>query len=249
MIEDWRFYAVAIPAVLILGLSKSGFASGFGLLAVPLMSTVVPVPDAAAIMMPVLLVVDVMGLAAYRPYADWTLIRYLVPLGLAGTVLGTLVFKLVDSRYIAGVVGVMTLLFLLQRLIASSRAEGNHMPRWLGGALAVVAGFTSFVAHAGSPPFNAYVAPIRLAPLVFTGTSAVFFSILNLSKWGPYAWLGLLDMRNMSASLVLLPFAAAGLLVGLKIATKIQPRQFYALVYAGMLVSGLKLIWDAGLTP
>ncbi len=66
MIEDWRFYAVAIPAVLILGLSKSGFASGFGLLAVPLMSTAVPVPDAAAIMMPVLLVVDVMGVAAYR---------------------------------------------------------------------------------------------------------------------------------------------------------------------------------------
>ena len=37
IITDPLFYAVAVPAVLLMGLSKSGFASGFGALATPLM--------------------------------------------------------------------------------------------------------------------------------------------------------------------------------------------------------------------
>ena len=62
LIHDAAFYAVAVPAVLLMGLSKSGFLGGFGSLAVPLMALVVPVPQAAAIMLPLLLVMDAAGL-------------------------------------------------------------------------------------------------------------------------------------------------------------------------------------------
>jgi uncharacterized protein len=111
--------------------------------------------------------------------------------------------------------------------------------------LTATSGFTSFVAHAGGPPVNAYVLPLRLAPVAFAATMSVFFFVINLSKWIPYGWLGLLDLRNMVTSLALMPVAPIGVLVGVRLAHRIQPLLFYRLVYLGMLLTGLKLVWDA----
>ncbi|MET0311339.1 MAG: sulfite exporter TauE/SafE family protein [Burkholderiaceae bacterium] len=244
LITDWQFYAVAIPAVLLLGVSKSGFGAGFGSLAVPLMALAVTVPQAAAILMPVLLLMDVLGLAAFRRHFDMKLIRFLVPFGLLGTVVGTLSFRLLDSTLVAGIVGIFTLLFLAQRLVFPPRPDSPHPPKWLGAILTVTSGFTSFVSHAGGPPLNAYVIPMRMAPVAFAATMSAFFFMINLSKWVPYAWLGLLDMRNMTTSLALLPFAPVGVLVGVRIAHRIDPKLFYRLVYIGMFLTGCKLVWD-----
>ncbi|HSV34920.1 MAG TPA: sulfite exporter TauE/SafE family protein [Ramlibacter sp.] len=248
LITDPRFYAAAIPAVLLMGVSKSGFGSGFGSLAVPLMALAVTVPEAAAILMPILLVMDLLGLAAFRKHFDMRLVRFLVPLGLLGTVVGTLSFRYLDSRLVAGIVGVLTLLFLAQRLAFPPGPDSPHPPAWLGGLLTVASGFTSFVSHAGGPPVNAYVIPMRLPPLVFSATMAVFFFVLNLSKWVPYAWLGLLDTRNMATSIALLPFAPVGVLAGVKLAHHIRPALFYRLIYIGMFLTGCKLVWDGFLS-
>ena len=207
LIADPYFYAVTIPAVLLLGVSKSGFGAGFGSLAVPMMALAVTVPQAAAILMPVLLVMDVMGMAAFRKDLDLRLLRFLLPFGLLGIVIGALLFKALDVRTVAGVVGVFTLLFLAQRLLFPPRPDSVPPPRWLGAILTTTSGFTSFIAHAGGPPINAYMIPLRLPPIRFAATMAFFFFFINLSKWLPYAWLGLLDMRNLATSLVLLPLA------------------------------------------
>jgi len=245
LITDLAFYAVAIPAVLLLGMSKSGFGSGFGSLAVPMMALAVTVPQAAAILMPILLVMDLMGMAAFRRHVDWKLLRFLLLPGVLGIVIGTLLFRSLDARLVAGIVGGFTLLFLAQRLLFPPRADSAPPPRWVGFLLATTSGFTSFIAHAGGPPINAYVIPMRLSPLLFTGTMAFFFFVVNLSKWVPYAWLGLLDWRNMSTSLALLPFAPLGVWAGVRIAHRIQPQLFYRLVYTGMFLTGIKLVWDA----
>ena len=245
LITDPFFYVVAIPAVLLMGISKSGFGAGFGSLAVPLMALSVTVPEAAAILMPVLLLVDLLGLAAFRRDFDRALLKFLIPFGLLGTLLGALLFKVLDAHIVAGIVGGCTLLFLAQRLLFPPRPDSVAAPRWIGAVLTVISGFTSFVAHAGGPPLSAYVIPMRLAPVVFSATMAVFYFAINLSKWIPYAWLGLLDARNMSTSVVLLPFAAVGVWIGVRIARRINPSLFYRLIYLGMFLTGSKLLWDA----
>ena len=244
IITDPFFYAVAIPAVLLLGISKSGFGAGFGSLAVPIMALSISVPQAAAILMPVLLLMDLLGMAAFRRDFDRQLLKFLIPFALVGTVIGALLFKLLDSRVVAGMVGAFTLLFLAQRLLFPPRADSPPPPRWLGAVLTITSGFTSFIAHAGGPPINAYVIPLRLSPLKFTATMAFLFFVINLSKWVPYAWLGLLDMKSMSTSLVLLPLAPVGVWMGLKIARRISPVLFYRFVYGGMFLTGCKLLWD-----
>lgn len=245
LITDPAFYLVAVPAVLLMGVSKSGFGAGFGSLAVPMMALAVSVPEAAAILMPVLLVMDVLGMAAFRKDFDPSLLKFLVPCGMLGIVLGTLLFKVLDSHTVAGWVGAFTLLFLAQRLLFAPKPESPPPPRWLGALLATVSGFTSFIAHAGGPPISAYVIPLKLSPVRFTATMAYFFFVINLSKWIPYAWLGLLDMRNMATSMVLLPLAPIGVWVGVRLARRIAATLFYRFLYAGMLLTGVKLLWDA----
>lgn len=244
LITDWQFYAVTIPAVLLLGISKSGFGAGFGSLAVPIMALAVTVPQAAAILMPILFVMDVMGLAAYRRNFDARLLKLLIPAGLFGTLIGTLSFKYLNAPLVAGIVGLFTLLFLAQRLLFPPKADSAAPPKWVGALLTTTSGFTSFVAHAGGPPINAYVLPMRLPPMVYTSTMLVFFFVMNLAKWVPYAWLGLLDTRNMVTSLALLPIAPIGVYIGVRMARRIKPALFYRLIEAGMLLTGCKLVYD-----
>ncbi len=86
--------------------------------------------------------------------------------------------------------------------------------------------------------------PLKLKPVVFTGTMAFLFFVVNLSKWVPYAWLGLLDWRNLATSLLLLPLAPLGVWIGVRMARRISPELFYRVVYVGMFLTGIKLVWD-----
>jgi uncharacterized membrane protein YfcA len=233
-----------VPAVLLMGLSKSGFGAGFGALAVPLMALVMPVPQAAAIMLPLLAVMDGFGLAALWRERDRDLIRLLLPAGLAGTVIGTLLFGWLSASVVAGLVGALTLGFLAIRRFFPPRRDAPPPPRWLGWLLGMTSGFTSFVAHAGGPPIGFYVMPLKLSPVRFTATMAVFFAAINASKWLPYAWLGLIDTRNLLASAVLLPLAPLGVWLGVRVVRHVPPRLFYGLFELGMLLTGLKLLWD-----
>jgi uncharacterized protein len=244
LIADPWFYAAAIPAVLLMGLSKSGFASGFGALATPLMALSIPVPQAAAIMLPLLLIMDGAGLQRLWRDRDPALLKLLLPAGLLGTVVGTLLFGVFTSNTVSGVVGALTLLFLAQRLLFPPHADASPPPRWLGFVLGIASGFTSFVAHAGSPPISAYALSLRLAPMTYAATMAVFFAAVNLSKWLPYAWLGLIDLRNMSTALVLMPLAPLGVWLGVRLTRHIRPTWFYRLAYVGMFLTGAKLLWD-----
>ena len=206
LITDPYFYAVAVPAVLLLGISKSGFGAGFGSLAVPLMALTISVPQAAAILMPLLLLMDLLGIAAFRKDFDYPFLKFLVPFGLVGTVVGALLFRVLDAHTVAAIVGGFTLLFLAQRLLFPPRPDSPPPPKWLGALLTITSGF--------------------------------------LSKWIPYAWLGLLDWRNMATSLVLLPLAPIGVWVGVRMARTISPVWFYRAIYGGMFLTGVKLLWD-----
>lgn len=244
IITDPFFYLVTVPAVLLLGISKSGFGAGFGSLAVPMMALAVTVPEAAAILMPVLLLMDVLGMAAFRKDFDLKLLKFLIPFGMLGIAIGAVLFKVLDARTVAGMVGGFTLLFLAQRLLFPPKPDSAAPPRWLGAILTTTSGFTSFIAHAGGPPISAYVIPLKLSPVQYTATMAFFFFVVNLSKWIPYGYLGLLDMRNMATSLVLLPLAPLGVWVGVRLARRISQVVFYRFLYTGMFLTGVKLLWD-----
>jgi uncharacterized membrane protein YfcA len=248
LITDPAFYAAAIPAVLLMGLAKSGFLSGLGAAATPLLALTVPVPQAGAIMLPLLMAMDATTLQQLWKERDTALLKLLMPAGLVGILLGALLFRSIPAPAVAGITGALTLLFLALRLAnipAKPGPDSHPAPnRLLGRILAIASGFTSFIVHAGGPPLSAYLLPLRLSPIQLTATTAVFFTGINLSKWLPYAWLGLLDTANLSTSLVLLPLTPIGVWVGVWMTRRIAPDWFYRIAYVGMAVSGGKLLWD-----
>ena len=245
VIHDPVFYAVAVPAVLLVGLSKSGFAAGFGSLATPVLALTLPAPQAAAIMLPLLLAMDATGLQQMWRDRDPVLLRRVLPYGVLGVAVGAALFGLLSAQAVAGLLGVLTLGFLAQRLFFAPRRDKPPAPHWVGRACATAGGFTSFVAHAGGPPMYAYLLPLRMDPRVVSGTMAVFFGVINMVKLVPYTALGLMDLRNLATSLLLLPVAPLGVWAGVWLVRRVDTTWFYRLAYVGMLLTGLKLLWDA----
>ena len=243
LIPEPLFWALAVPAVLLMGLSKSGFATGFGALAVPLMALAVPVPQAAAVMMPLLLAMDAATLQHLFRHPDWRLLRLLLPWGLAGTLVGWAAFGLLSARAVSALTGALALAFVAHQVLRH-RAPTRPASRWVGGLCAASSGFTSFISHSGGPPMLAYLLPQRLPPLVFSATMAVFFAALNASKWVPYALLGLIDWSNMLSALLLLPLAPVGVWIGVWLTHRIAPTWFYRIAWTGMTLTGAKLLWD-----
>ena len=177
--------------------------------------------------------------------ADWALLRRLIPAGLVGIGIGWLSFGVLPPRVVAGLLGGVTLLFLVQRLAFPPRADAPLPGHGARAALGAISGFTSFLAHAGGPPIAMALLPLKMAPMVYSGTQAVFFTTINLSKWLPYALLGTLDTRNLVSAVVLMPVAVLAVTVGARLSRLISPRTFFHLIHAGMFATGVKLLFDA----
>ncbi len=244
MITDWHFYAIAIPAVLLVGLSKSGFLAGLGSFATPMLALSIPAPQAAAIMLPLLMVMDVTGVQKLWKERDPVMLKLLLPAGLVGVAVGMAFFGSLSSAQVSVVIGVVTLVFLAQRRLGLTFEKIQHSDNW-GRLMSAVSGFTSFIAHAGGPPMMAYTLPLRIAPITLTATMAVHFAAINLAKWVPYALLGLFDRRNLLTALVLVPVAPLGVWLGVWLTKRMKPATFYAIADVVMLIVGVQLMAKA----
>ena len=243
---DPLFIAVAIIAVLLAGISKSGFGGAMGGLSVPLMSLLIATPQAAAIMLPILLVMDALGLLVFRGKGDAANLRIIIPGALLGILFGALTFHLVDPRWIKGLIGLEAALFGIDRL-RSARAVAAARPPEVGRGLfwSAISGFTSFISHAGGPPILQYLLPQNMDRVRMVGTTVIYFSLVNFVKLVPYAFLGLLDLSNLRIALLLLPAAPLGYWLGLKLLKGLPQAPFNLAIAIAMLATGVKLIADA----
>lgn len=248
LIVDPAFYAAAVPAVILAGISKAGLGGAVGGLAVPVMSLAIAPPRAVAILLPILLVMDAMGLFAFRGKIDRAVLRVAIPAGLVGTLLGWWLFRTVDERWIRGLIGAEAVIFALQRLLEGQAAwTGAPRPLRTGRAAfwSAVSGFTSFVSHAGGPPMMQLMMPLKLHREIFVGTMAWYFAAINFSKIGPYGALGLLDETQLATSLALMPAVPVGYVLGLVLLRKASPALFVRVATVALLATGCKLLWDA----
>lgn len=241
---DPTLLAVVLAASFVVGLAKSGLVPSVGAAVVPLLVLVMPPRDAAGMMLPILMVMDVVALINLRREVDWSNLRVLVPGAVVGIGIGALTSSLVPDAASELGVGLVSLLFVASslRFAAGRRPAAPSRPRGLfwGG----VAGLTSFISHTGGPPFQIYVLPQRLSPARFAGTSAWFFAIVNAVKLGPYILLGQLSAHNLQLSLIGLVPALAGIGLGLILVRRIPAVWFYKAAYVLIFLLGLKLVWD-----
>jgi uncharacterized protein len=245
MITDPLFYLVATPAILLLGLSKGGF-SGLGLISLPLMALVISPVQAAAVMLPILITQDVVTVWAYRHTWDGRNLAILLPGAALGIGVGYLLAAHVSDAAVALAVGVISIAFAIRRLMIERQGVPAPMrpgviKGWLCGA---ACGFTSMIAHAGTPPFQIYVLPQRLARDVFVGTGAVLFAAINWIKVLPYVALGQFTRENLLTSMALLPLAVLATWLGVLLVRRVSGERFYTAIYLLLILVGLKLVWQ-----
>lgn len=244
MITDPWFYVLAVIAVLILGVAKGGLAGGVGLVAVPLMSLAIEPARAAAILLPILMVMDATALRPYWRRWDTSNLATCAPGALLGTALGFATFDLLSPARLKVMVGLIALVFSLRWWFGGDPGPPRRASMLRGTLWSTLAGFTSFSVHAGGPPLHIYLLPQQLDKTVFQATTVAFFFAVNWLKLGPYAWLGQLDGSNLLTSLILLPVGPLGIALGAYLHNRIDETLFYRFVYGALVVLGIQLIRD-----
>ncbi|MDJ0993601.1 MAG: sulfite exporter TauE/SafE family protein [Dinoroseobacter sp.] len=240
------FFAVTIFAVLLTGVSKSGFGGGLGVMSVPLMSLFVPPPFAAAVLMPILLVMDILVVYRYRKNWSRPVLLSLLPGASIGLTLGATFFHAMDADTVRLAIGCLALVFVAQFLLGQRRSGTTHRP-WRGTStiLGAISGLASYIAHAGGPPVKGYLLSQNLDKTNFVGTNTMFFFALNATKTVAYGAFGSMTVESLQISLLVAPALFIGIFVGMRLHDLVDQQVFIRIVYGFLALTGAKLLSDS----
>ena len=243
---DPTLLAVGALAAVFAGVSKGGFGSGAAFAAAAMLALVAPPAVAVGVMLPLLMLIDLGALAAW--WGRWSRreAALLIVGGLPGVLLGVAFWRVAPADLIRIVIGLVALGFVVwhgaTRRGAAPVARGGG--RATGLLAGVVAGFTSFVSHAGGPPAAVYMLGRGLSKEAYQGTTVAVFFAINVMKLPAYVGLGLIGAESLKLGAVLAPFALLGTWLGVRAHRMISERAFFAVIYVLLSVTGAKLIWD-----
>ncbi len=242
-VTDPLFYALAVPAVVALGLSKGGFA-GVGQIATPMLALVMPPLEAAAIMLPIMIIQDATAVWVYRKDWNGRILAIVIPGGIAGVAAGGLLAAHVSEAAVRVFIGVTTIAFVLYSWIGPQRiAQAAHQASIAAGLFwGGLSGLTSTIAQAGGPPYQMYALSLNLPKMTFVGTSAIFFATMNWLKVIPYFALGQFSMKGLDTSLALLPLAVATNQLGFYLVRRVSQELFYKITLIAMFLISIELV-------
>ncbi len=240
-----QYLVLASFAAVLIGMSKGGLPL-VGMLSVPVLSLVMSPVKAAVLLLPLFVISDAVGVWLYRKNYSWVNLKILVPAGIAGVLIGWMTAAMISELTIKFLIGLVGVSFCLQTWFKRGPSDVPQPASLSKGIFwGGVAGFTSFIAHAGGPPFQIFVLPQKLPKAEFAGTATILFAIINLSKILPYQNLSPYTADDFWKVLVLVPFALLGTFLGAYLTKRIADAWFFRLVQTGLFVLSLKLIWDA----
>ena len=240
---DSYFFLASIAAVLV-GLSKGGLPT-IGMLAVPILSLVMSPVKATVLLLPIYIISDLVGIWLYRKNFSAVNLKILVPAGIVGVAIGWATASFTSDIAIKFMVGLVGIGFCLNTWMRKAPEQTQSLNVKKGFFWGSLSGFTSFISHAGGPPFQIYVLPQKLPKLQLAGTSTLFFAVINAAKILPYQQLSPYSESDLTLAALLIPFALLGTVVGAYLTNKIADVWFYRWIQAGLLVISLKLISDA----
>ncbi len=241
-----EFWLVAGLAAYLMGLSKGGVPM-ISMLAVPLMALFMDPAHAAGLLLPIYIVADWYAIYLFRKAFSVRNLKIMLPGAVIGVLTGYVAVAHVPGDFVKLLVAGIGLSYLFNSLrarFASTEPEPRpaDVPRGLfWGALA---GLTSYISHAGGPPFQAYVLPQKLDKMVYLGTTTIFFAVVNLMKFPPFILAGQITWDSFLQALWLAPAALAGAWSGAAIARILPPKVFFLLIEIALAVVSLKLLYE-----
>jgi uncharacterized membrane protein YfcA len=244
MTFDALFLLAGLAAFLV-GSSKGGLPA-VGMLAVPILSLAMSPVQAAVLLLPIFVISDVAGVWLYRREFSAPNLRILIPAGVVGVGVGWATASMVSDRAIMLMIGMVGVGFCLNVWLRDQSALKAQPPHWgKGWFWGTLAGFTSFISHAGAPPYQVYMLPQKLPKAAFAGTSTIVFAVINAAKIIPYQSLRPYSVASLQSIAWLVPFALAGAFAGAFLTKRIADQWFYRLVQLSLFAVSVKLMADA----
>jgi len=244
---DIWFFALAVPAVIFAGISKGGFGSGASFASASILALVLEPGLALGVILPLLMLIDAATLRPYWGKWDWRVSGLMIAGGLPGVALGAWLFARTDAdvfRVLIGTVSIAFVIWQVGRARRWIRLAERPLPDWVGIVTGTVAGFTSFVSHAGGPPAAVYLLSLKPSKTQYQANTVLIFTAINIFKFVPYSFLGMFTAQTFTANLALGPFALLGAWLGVKAHHMVPERAFFLLTYVLLMATGTKLIWD-----
>tara|TARA_B100000579_G_scaffold414641_1_gene408458 strand:- start:642 stop:1385 length:744 start_codon:yes stop_codon:yes gene_type:complete len=239
------FFISVVPAIILYGIAKSGLGGSISLISVPLMTVVMPLNQALAVILPILIFSDIIAVYRFRREFDFSTLKLIVPFAALGIIIGSLTFKYFSEDLLKLIVGIMGFLFAGHYFLFKKEKKIPTKKNFLKGAIfSSIAGFSSFCVHAGGTPTSIYLLPLRLKKEIYVGTRIIFFTFVNLIKLPLYIYLSMMNFDTLYQSVLLLPLAITGIFIGYKLLKIIDENLFYNIIYALILVSSTKLLID-----
>ena len=250
VIADPLFYALAVPGVIALGLSKGGFA-GVGQVATPLLAVTMPPLEAAAIMLPIMIAQDLNAMWVYRKGWNARVLAVMLPGAVAGVGIAWFVAALVSDDAVRVFIAVITIAFCLYNWMGPARivdaaATPHRLPAAAGVFWASLSGFTSTICQAGGPPYHIQAMRLGMPKVMYVSTAALFFGAMNVMKVIPYFALGQFTAPGLATSAALLPLAMAANAFGFWVVRRTPDRVFFQVTLALLFLISLALLWQGG---
>ena len=242
---DTLQWLLIIGGVFCTGLSKGGLP-GLGMIPVLLFAAVFPAKASTGMLLMPLIVADLTAIAVFRQHADWRQLRGVLPPALVGIFLGWYCLDLMSNHQLRVMIGVIVL--LLSGLQLCRGKFGNWMERtyhshFFAWSLGGLGGWTTMVANAAGPVMSLFFLAMRLPKMVFVGTTAWFFCIVNLLKVPFSVQLGLMTWPGLALALTLSPVIIGGVLAGRWLIHRLPQRVFELLVLIFAILGAVRLIW------
>lgn len=239
------YLVLASFAALLIGMSKGGLPL-VGMMSVPVLSLVMSPVKAAVLLLPLYVISDMVGVWLYRRQYSLINLKILVPASIVGVLIGWLTASSISDVAIKLIIGLVGVTFCLQTWLKRGQSQDPVTASVSKGSFwGALAGFTSFISHAGGPPFQVFVLPQKLPKAEFAGTATILFAIINLAKIGPYQNLSPYGLEDLMKAGALIPCALAGTFLGAYLTKRIADAWFFKLVQTGLFLVSLKLIADA----
>ncbi len=242
--DGWVFWTLAVTAAMLVGMGKGGLPI-VGMLGVPLLSLVISPVTAAGLLLPIYVVSDMFGVYAYRRQFDRRVLAIMMAGMTVGVGVGWATASITSERLVTAMVGLIGVVFAASLILRRGPVAARPARVAPGIFWGAMTGFTSFVSHAGAPPYQVYVLPLKLPKAVFAGTSTLAFAYVNLLKLGPYWALGQLSAQNLSVAVWLAVPAAVAVFLGVRLVRMVPEVLFFRIVTWALLAISLRLLWQA----
>ena len=239
------FFFFFVPAIIIFGIAKSGLGGSIALISIPLMTVVMPLNQALAIILPILILSDFTAVYKFRKEFDLGTLKLLVPFAAVGIFVGSVTFSYFSEDLLKFIVGLMGFLFSAHYfLLKKNKFIPNKKSFFKGSICSVIAGFTSFSVHAGGTPTSIYLLPLRMKKEIYIGTRVIFFTFVNLIKFPFYIGLSMITLESFKQSMMLFPLSVVGILIGYQILKYVEENLFYNIIYALILITSFRLVYS-----